>query len=805
MAVLRVLFRAEFRHRWRSWLLLSLLIGLVSGLVLAGVVAARLTATAFPRYVAAHGFDAAAYTEGPVPKFADLPDVAAAVQVPSLGVGSAHCACSRPIDLFHFGLFEVSPKDLPRVVKLVAGRMPNQSDPDQVLASYTLQRDNGVRIGSVIHVHLDAASQRAEAETNAIVDATGPRVALRVVGFEAAEQEFPSTNYAGYDLYTTEAFDRSLDARSLLFDTYLLRLRHGAADLTQLQGQAQALGAPNGVDLDTQAGTITASIHPQEVGWWILAGLAGLVGIIVVGQALARQAIVESDTFSALSALGISRRQLIMEGMARTLAIGVVGVVGGVVVAYLLSPFTPVGEARLADPTPGFTFDWVVLLPGAVAALVVVVVLGLWPAVRAAHIDRGTTTVRAARPSRTVALLAGAGASPSALIGVRHALERGHGRTALPVGSALVGAILAVTALCATVVFGASLTHLTSTPALYGQPFTAAIGINNSGPEAQSDQLLTRIQRQRAVSDITAGISGDVTINGTTVNALGGQPVRGHLLLTTISGRLPLADDEVSLGIATMRQARAHLGSLVQVTVPKPQGGTRTSSFRVVGTTSFPPDFGTGGLGTGAVFSFGGMSGSSCPSGPARRACLVRTVFDRGGAYLIRTAPGDRGDAAIGRLSRAYPGQAIYLATPTNLVNFGEAVNFPLILGLVLVVFGAATLFHVLVVSVTRRRREVGLLKALGFVRRQVAFTLSWQTTTVAVIGIVIGVPAGIAIGRLVWRIFADNLGVVPVPVVAVGVIAAVSVGTLVVANLLAIGPALVAARSRPATLLRSE
>ena len=49
--------------------------------------------------------------------------------------------------------------------------------------------------------------------------------------------------------------------------------------------------------------------------------------------------------------------------------------------------------------------------------------------------------------------------------------------------------------------------------------------------------------------------------------------------------------------------------------------------------------------------------------------------------------------------------------------------------------------------GVARCRREVGLLKALGFVRRQVAFSVSWQTTTVAVIGIIIGVPAGIVVG----------------------------------------------------------
>jgi ABC-type lipoprotein release transport system permease subunit len=138
-------------------------------------------------------------------------------------------------------------------------------------------------------------------------------------------------------------------------------------------------------------------------------------------------------------------------------------------------------------------------------------------------------------------------------------------------------------------------------------------------------------------------------------------------------------------------------------------------------------------------------------------------------------------------------------------VNFGEAVNFPLILGLVLIVFGVASLVHVLFVSVARRRREVGLLKALGFVRRQIAFSVWWQTTTVALVGIVVGVPVGIIVGRAIWQAFARNLGVLPESVDPVSVIVAVAAGTLVVANLLAIGPALVASRSRPASLLRTE
>jgi predicted lysophospholipase L1 biosynthesis ABC-type transport system permease subunit len=140
------------------------------------------------------------------------------------------------------------------------------------------------------------------------------------------------------------------------------------------------------------------------------------------------------------------------------------------------------------------------------------------------------------------------------------------------------------------------------------------------------------------------------------------------------------------------------------------------------------------------------------------------------------------------------------------LVNFGEAVNFPLILGLMLALFGAATLVHLLVVSVSRRRHEMGLLKALGFVNRQVGAAVCWQATTVALVGIVIGVPLGVATGGLVWRTFASNLGAVPVSTVPAWLIAALGVGVLVVANLLALAPAWAAARSKTSgQLLRTQ
>jgi ABC-type lipoprotein release transport system permease subunit len=460
----------------------------------------------------------------------------------------------------------------------------------------------------------------------------------------------------------------------------------------------------------------------------------------------------------------------------------------------------------LADPSTGFVFDAPVLLLGGLTAIVLVLVLGIWPAIRTAASTRPSHTDPTLRPSRIVALLVGAGAPPSALIGVRHALERGRGRNAIPVGSALLGAVLAVTALCATAVFGASLTHLTSTPSLYGQPFDEWFSVNQTGYSTQNLQMLSSLERSRGLADITAGLVGNPTIDGVAESGIAGQSLRGPLLATATSGHLPRRPDEVALGATTLHQLGVHVGSLVRVRVAA-AADKKPGTFRVVGTVVFSPGLTTGGLGDGAVFTLPGLLALAgrCPASPHQQACVVKSVIAAGGAFLVRAVPGSQGHIALARLNREYPSDVNFPAPPTNLVNFGQAVNFPLIFGAILVLFGAATLLHVLVVSVTRRRREVGLLKALGFVRRQVALCVSWQTTTVALVGIVIGVPAGIAVGRAVWGLFAHSLGVLSVTEVTAWVIVAVAAATVDVANVLAIGPAIVAARSRPASLLRSE
>jgi hypothetical protein len=409
------------------------------------------------------------------------------------------------------------------------------------------------------------------------------------------------------------------------------------------------------------------------------------------------------------------------------------------------------------------------------------------------------------RQSSIVKHVAGAGAPPSVVIGVRHALERGRGAASVPVGTALFGTALAVLALCATAVFGASLSHLTATPALYGEDYQLLFA-NNAASGGNPGAEIASLKRDSAITGIMLGTRDEVSINGVSVFALAGTAVRGPLLLSKVGGRLPSKAGEVVLGTTTLHQVRSHLGSVVHVVVQVPTGGTRTAEFHVVGTVSFPGQFGLGGLGTGAAFTTAAYLNAVCPPGPSRSDCERKSRVAETHAVLAQATPGPKGQAAINHLLAVYQNSAGRPTTPLSLVNFGEAVNFPLILGMMLALFGAATLLHLLVVSVGRRRREIGLLKAVGFVNGQVGAAVLWQAMTVALVGIVVGIPLGVAVGQVVWRAFATNLGAVPVATVPVWLITALGAGVVVVANILAVAPALAAARSKTAgQLLRTQ
>lgn len=143
MRAVWLVFGAKLRRHSRSWQWLSLLVAVAGGFVLAATAAGRRTDSAFPRYVASHGYDAIVHTVGPLPRLARLPEVAQVTPVRMPLYGHLQCSCRRRISEGAFSIREVPPAGLRRTAKLVTGRMPDQSSPFEALASFTLQRDYG--------------------------------------------------------------------------------------------------------------------------------------------------------------------------------------------------------------------------------------------------------------------------------------------------------------------------------------------------------------------------------------------------------------------------------------------------------------------------------------------------------------------------------------------------------------------------------------------------------------------------------------------------------------------------------------
>jgi ABC-type antimicrobial peptide transport system permease subunit len=339
-------------------------------------------------------------------------------------------------------------------------------------------------------------------------------------------------------------------------------------------------------------------------------------------------------------------------------------------------------------------------------------------------------------------------------------------------------------------------------PALYGWNWTYDIdgggGLgdlpgSNAAKLLDADPLVTGWS---GVSYSTLQLDGvNVPVLGSTLHAAIEPPL--------LSGHGLDAANQVVLGATTLQQLHKRVGNTVLARAP----ARSPVRLTIVGTATLPPVGVTGSshleMGTGAVLAYQLI--------PAADRNLFH-VTPGPNAIFVRTRGGENPQALrslqeIGRkldiLSNG--GSVLPVQRPAQILEYSSLGSTPVYLGLALAAGAAAALAITLVTSVRRRRRELAVLKTLGFTGGQLAAAVAIQASVAAIVGCAVGIPLGIAAGRALWDLFAGQINAVPRPTVPGGTVALIGVGAIVLAVLAASVPGILAARTRTSQLLRVE
>ena len=707
---------------------------------------------------------------------------------------AGHPAAARPGQVTTWALIDTPPQS--RAI-VVAGRRPNPARADEVMINEAAARVLGAHVGSVIQLRGFRPSQVMAVLNNQALHPTVTLPDVRVVTIirtptDLANSGAPSdVTFAGTgSLFLTAAFYHRFAGSVGNMAGLSFHLRRGLAGLPAFKAEVNRLTGRRaqfelGSDDAIAAAAVQRGTGLQALALLLFGIIVALAMLVIVGQSVARLAYIASDDFPVLRALGSSRGQLIAVALAPGALVAAAGMILAIPAAYALSVFTPVGLARRAEISPGFSFDTSALLGGAALLMLLLTARAALAAQRAAWRQADPVAGSQGRGSRLGALAGPPGFPSPAVTGVRLAFEPGSDRSPVPVRSAVLGTALALAAVIAALVFGASLAHVIGDPRLAGWNWDVAVG--NPHSSDTSAQTIPKLRADASLAGFTATALGDGIIGGQDVPVVGLQTLRGHVAPPLLDGRLPRGPREIALSGGELRALHRSVGGLVSAATTR-----GVVALRITGQVVLSPEITNEQvkLGSGGVMTLAG-------AGTLSRTPLPVNV------YLVRLRhPGD--PAAIARLKQEFPGVVLPAVPPPEVREVKGVNGLPLVLAFVLTLLAVGTIAQTLVTSVRRRRRDLAILKAVGFVGRQVRASVAWQATAIAGPGLLVGLPLGVAAGRWAWTLLAQGFAIQPVAVLSPGLLLAVP-AVLLLANAVAAIPARTAARTRAAVVLRTE
>ena len=817
--------RAAVRVEWRSLLAIALLVGLAGGAVLASLGAASRTDTAFSRM--RHATNAWDILVNPnngsdskltMAELRKLPAVQAIGRVD--GVILYPSFVKSISDAFSLPPFLIADRNSTYTIGrpvMTAGHQPLPDDPNGVWVERTFAASRHLKVGQTFTYTIITQSLLNEAMSQPSLSAAETFIrhasanlkgTLRIDGIGVmSDGVVVDPGYTSASFLLTPAFAAAHPDLQVPYWGAMVKLKPGT-NVDAFTAQVRAL-VPQESIVFQRASAVTAEVveatEPEVIALEAFAALAALLGLVVVSQSISRRLQIDARHNPTLAALGMTRSQRAAESLVKSMLAVIVGAAVAVVIAVATSGLGPLGAVRVAEVHPGIRFDWTLLLAGGVSVIAIGALLSVIPAWRSSRLLAGETV---ARRSRVAGVVAAWGGSLAAVIGVRFGLEAGPRRTSVPVRTTLLAAATAVALVMSVAVFSTSLNHLLATPRLYGAPWDGQVELDDlnsaNGPNGSSPaQVAAGQQKFVEVASRSGSVSawsrldvGEVRSGDIAIPAIGlsvGQP---GVQVTIDGGRAPASVDEVALGQTTMDRLHTHVGA--SVLLSRRETGP-PEPVRVVGRAVLPglapyPGSDKAGLGVGALLTEGGWQRFSSD--------FQKTE------YIFRWAPGKSLATLTATFQHDDPIELPLTIDPANrpagVMSADRLRATPTVLGGLLVVLLTAAVANALVVAVRRRRRDLAVLHTLGFTTGQVVRTVLWQATTVGVAGLIVGIPAGIIVGRWTWTLLADRLGTVAQPLVSATSVLGVAAAVLILSNAVGLIPGFRAAR-RPGRGLRPE
>ena len=372
-AILRIA-RLQLIAKRRRSVGLAVLVGLAAGVAMGAAAGARRTESAFSRMLKRY--------PGPDVIIPNVPDPSGGTAVFDVGTvrsipGVRTVAESKPLVSLIHGQPTVSVAHVDAALggpgllpyKILSGRQPDPERLDEVIANYVAAQRLGLHVGDVVPLELVAPFTELLTQSGVALPST-----VRIVGLYAGPSEIFSEEQTVPALHFSPAVARLFPP--FVSSSLLVALDGGPAAvpafLSELESRAGGkrvqVSQAHQADRDKQQ-----AIHTEAVAVWLLAVLLAATAMLIVGQALFRDAASDAEEDRVLVALGMTRRQLWAKMMLRGLLVLVVGAAAAVGIMYLMSPLLPVGVARLADPHTGFMLDGWVAWRGATVTVVAVI------------------------------------------------------------------------------------------------------------------------------------------------------------------------------------------------------------------------------------------------------------------------------------------------------------------------------------------------------------------------------------------------------------------------------------------------